>query len=130
MSRQWVGRLAHYRNHENDEHYEALVTETLRYVGLSLEESLEKSQYWPSAPLARRVAVLLFLVDRGVVDRLVRGGRVVYEPREHAEEWTRSQPALQPYYRPTMELIAALRQERSRRVSAIGGTFEAGASLE
>src|SRR5262245_25447351 len=74
-SRQWVGRLAPYRHHRNDEHREALVEEALRYAGFHLEHELSNSSYWASAPLARRVAVLLFLVDRGAVDRVVRDGR-------------------------------------------------------
>ena len=82
LSRQWVDRLAHYRAHRNDEHLEALVEEALRYTGLHLENELSGSPYWSKAPLARRVAVLLFLVDRGVVRRVTCQGRRVYEPTE------------------------------------------------
>ena len=74
LSLQWVGRLAPYRLHRNDEHREALIEEALRYTGLHLENDLSGSDYWSKWPLARRVAVLLFLVDRGVVVRGVRQG--------------------------------------------------------
>jgi hypothetical protein len=115
LSRQWVQLLAHYRRHRNDEHIDALVEEALRYTGLHLENDLSGSPYWSKAPLARRVAVLLFLVDRGVVRRASSHGRRVYEPLEHAEEWVASQPSLIPYLTPTLELIAALRHEQTRR---------------
>jgi hypothetical protein len=61
------------------------------------------------------VAVLLFLVDRGVVRRVSCHGCRVYEPAEHAEEWVSTQPALVPYLSPTLELLAALRNQQSRR---------------
>ena len=115
LSRQWVELLAHYRRHRNDEHIDALVEEALRYTGLHLENDLSGSPYWSRAPLARRVAVLLFLVDRGVVRRNASHGRRVYEPLEHAEEWVASQPSLIPYLTPTLELLAALRREQMRR---------------
>ena len=62
-------------------------------------------------PLHQRAVVLLFLVDRGVVERTVRRGRRVFEPLPHAESWVESQPSLQPYCKPTLELLAALRHE-------------------
>jgi hypothetical protein len=62
--------------------------------------------------------VLLFLVDRGLVERSVRGGRRIFEPLPHAESWVESQPSLHPYLRPTLELIAALRRESQRRAAA------------
>ena len=117
LSRQWTDRLAAYRRHRNDEHLEALVEEALRYTGMHLENDLTSSSYWARAPLSRRVAVLLFLVDRGVVDRQVHRGKRVYAPREKAEAWVASQPALAPYIEPTLELLAALRHERARRIS-------------
>jgi hypothetical protein len=115
LSRQWVELLAHYRRHRNDEHLDALVEEALRYTGLHLENDLSGSSYWSKAPLIHRVAVLLFLVDRGVVRRISSHGRRVYEPLDHAEEWVSSQPSLIPYLTPTLELIAALRYEQMRR---------------
>ena len=121
LSRQWTGRLAHYRRHRNDEHLAALVDEALRYTGLHLENELSDSPYWSKAPLARRVAVLLYLVDRGVVDRGVRQGRVVYVPTDDADTWAMAQPSLASYLAPTLELIAALRSElahRARRMSS------------
>jgi len=115
LSRQWVGRLAPYRHHRNDEHREALVEEALRYTGLHLENDLSGSSYWSKAPLARRVAVLLFLVDRGVVTRGVRQGRRVFDAIADAETWVSAQPALVPYLAPTLELIAALRRGQPHR---------------
>jgi hypothetical protein len=115
LSRQWVGQLAAYRRHRNDEHLEALVEEVLRYTGLHLENDLASSEYWSSAPLARRVAVLLFLVDRGVVVRATSQGRRIFTPNDDAETWVASQTALVPYLVPTLELIAALRNEHVRR---------------
>jgi hypothetical protein len=110
-----VELLAPYRAHRNDEHLEALVAEALRYTGLHLEHELSASPYWSKAPLARRVAVLLFLVDRGVVRRRVAHGHRVFEPTESAEEWVSAQPALIPYLTPTLELLAALRHDQMRR---------------
>ena len=115
LSRQWVNRLSHFRRHRNDEHLDALIEEALRYTGLHLENDLSDSPYWSKAPLARRVAVLLFLVDRGVVRRVSSQGRRVYEPLEHAEDWVASQGSLIPYLTPTLELLAALRHELTRR---------------
>ena len=116
LSRPWTDHLAVYRRHRNDEHLEALVEEAGRYAGIRLENDLSESSYWAKAPLARRVAVLLFLVDRGVVERRVVNGGRVYQPRDNAEAWVASQPALAPYSGPTLELIASLRHEVARRV--------------
>ncbi|WP_237722640.1 hypothetical protein [Singulisphaera acidiphila] len=115
LSRQWVDRLAMYRRHRNDEHLEALVEEALRFTGFHLENDLSGSEYWSKAPLARRVAVLLFLVDRGVAVRAVSQGRRVFELIETAEAWVANQEELTPYRVATLELIAALRREQSRR---------------
>jgi hypothetical protein len=115
LAGQWVDRLAHYRKHRTAEHLDALLEEAVRYTGLHLENELSHSAYWSRAPLARRVAVLLFLVDRGIVRRTASNGQRVYEPIESAEEWVASQPALIPYLTPTLELLAALRQDQMRR---------------
>gem|GEM_PF-1123673 len=115
LARQWIGRLAIYRRHRNDEHLEALVEEALRFTGFHLEHDLVGSEYWSKAPLARRVAVLLFLVDRGVVDRVLVQGRCVFVPTDQAESWVASQSGLAPYRDATLELIAALRREQNRR---------------
>ncbi len=61
------------------------------------------------------MAVLLYLVDRGVVERGVRQGRVVYVPTDDAETWATAQPTLASYLAPTLELIASLRSELARR---------------
>jgi hypothetical protein len=115
LSATWHGKLAYFQSHENDEHLVALIDESARYAGLHLENDLSRSEYWSKVPLARRVAVLLFLVDKGVVERSFRRGRRVFEPLPHAESWVNSQAALRPYVRPTLELLAALRHELDRR---------------
>lgn len=118
LARQWVGRLATYRQHRNDEHREALIEEAARFAGFHLESDLSGSSYWEDAPLARRVAVLLFLVDRGAASRSTWRNRIVFEAAPDAETWAASQPALAPYLAPTLELIAALRGSQARRLSA------------
>lgn len=115
LTRQWNGRLAAYRTHRNDEHLEALLEEALTYCGLHLENDLSLSSYWSKAPLARRVAVLLYLVDQGIVGRHVRSGRIIFDPIDSAEVWASSQPSLSNYIAPTLELISALRAELNRR---------------
>ena len=94
LSRLWTGSLSHFRRHRNDEHLEALLAEALRFTGLHLENDLSSSPYWSKAPLGRRVALLLFLVDRGVVNRVARQGRMVYEAREDASAWAIGQPSM------------------------------------
>ena len=94
---------------------EALVEEAARYAGLHLENDLAASSYWSRATLGRRVAVLLYLVDRGVVERRLFKGRRVYVPVGDAESWVLAQPSLTPYSQPTLELVAALRQSLARR---------------
>jgi hypothetical protein len=118
LSRQWVGRLAAYRHHKNDEHREALIEEALRFSGFQLESDLSESTYWSQAPLARRVAVLLFLIDRGAAVRTPWRGRMVYEAVPDAETWAASQPALAPYLGPTLEIIAALRNAQALRLAS------------
>ncbi|WZO96605.1 hypothetical protein EP7_003605 [Isosphaeraceae bacterium EP7] len=115
LSRQWIDRLSGFRSHKNDEHREALVEEASRYAGMHLENDLARSGYWSKAPLSRRVAVLLFLVDRGAVCRGVENGRRVYLAQPHAEEWVLQQQALAPYLGPVLELIAALRTAKADR---------------
>src|SRR5512143_27700 len=114
ISRPWIGRLSAYRQHRHDEHREALIIEAIRYTGLRLEADLGTSPYWAEKPLIRRAGVLLFLVDRGVVTRSFRDGRVVYEVSDGAEDWVATQPSLIPYAAPTLEFLAALRREQSR----------------
>jgi hypothetical protein len=115
LAAKWVGKLAHYRLHQNDEHRVALYEETLLYAGLHLENDLASSSYWASMSLHHRARVMLFLVDRGVLARAVRLGRRVYEPLPHAEAWVKSQTALKPYHHVILELLAALRHELFRR---------------
>jgi hypothetical protein len=115
LPRFWVGTLAHYGLHRNDEHCVALFEEAIRYTGLHLENDLADSTYWSTMPLHQRAIVLLFLVDRGLVSRTVRRGRRVFEPLPHAESWVQNQASLHPYLKPTLELLASLRHELLRR---------------
>jgi hypothetical protein len=115
LSRNWIGRIAHYGRHHNDEHRLALFEEAVRYTGLHLENDLTDSEFWSAIPLHQRAGLLLFLVDRGIVERTTRRGRRVFEPLPHAESWVGSQPSYRPYLKPTLELLAALRHELKRR---------------
>ncbi len=115
LARDWNGRLAHYATHRNDEHRLALLEEAARYTGLHLENDLCGSEFWSRSPLHQRAAVLLFLVDRGVVERTTRRGRRVYEPLAHAESWSEDQPSLRPFRGPILEFLTALRLELQRR---------------
>jgi hypothetical protein len=115
LSRNWIGRIAHYGQHRNDEHRLALFEEAARYSGLHLENDLTDSEFWSATPLSQRAGLLLFLVDRGVVERTVRRGRRIFEPIPDAESWVASQPSIQPYLKPTLELLAALRHDLKRR---------------
>jgi hypothetical protein len=115
MARYWTGRLAHYGDHRNDEHCLALFEEASRYCGLHLENDLGRSRYWSKAPLHQRAAVLLYLVDKGVVNRATHRGRRVFEPVTGAEEWVEGQSSLRPYTSQSLELLASLRLELQRR---------------
>ena len=107
--------MAHYRNHGNAEHLEALTAEALRYVGLHLENDLAHSSHWSNAPLARRAALLLFLVDRGVVNRTIRSGRLAFEAQADAVSWVLAQPSMIPYLVPTLEFLSAIQADQARR---------------
>jgi hypothetical protein len=119
LARHWTGRLATYRLHRNDEHREALISEALRFAGIRLEADLSESPYWASAPLARRVAVLLYLLDRGAIVRSVRNGRATYQVAQEAEKWARTQAPLAPYLNATLELLAAVRRDEDRRSASV-----------
>ncbi len=73
------------------------------------------SSHWSDAPLSRRAALLLFLVDRGVVSRAVRSGRVVYEAQPDAVNWVLTQPSMVPYLIPSLEFLSAIQAEQARR---------------
>ena len=115
FSRRWTGRLAHYRSHGNAEHLEALMAEAIRYAGSSLENDLIHSKYWATASLTRRATLLLFLVDRGIVNRTVRAERVVYEAQPDAVNWVLAQPSMIPYLVPTLEFLSAIQTDQCRR---------------
>jgi hypothetical protein len=116
IAQAWTGRLAYYRSHRNDEHIRALFEEAARYCGLRLENDLCRSEYWSRVPLGRKAAILLFLVDKGIVVRSARHGRRVFEPLAHAESWAANQPSLRPHLAQIFELFAALRHELGRRI--------------
>jgi hypothetical protein len=118
LVRGWTGRLAHYRRHRNDEHVAALVHEAIRYIGFHLEDDLRRSAYWAEIPLWQSAAVLLFLVDRGVVVRSARNGRRVFEPLADAESWVDGQPPLRHFRTAFVELLSALRHELGRRAGS------------
>ncbi len=111
----WNDRLAHYRNHRNDEHLSALFEEATRYVGLNLENDLCQSSHWSGVSLRHAAAILLFLVDKGIVARSTRYGRRIFEPLPHAESWLSGQTPLRRYMEPLVELISALRHDLNRR---------------
>lgn len=115
IAQTWVGRLVHFRRHRHDEHLNALYDEARRFAGIQLENDLSRSYYWSSAPLPTRVAVLLYLVDRGVVERRFVQDRPIYEANPNAEAWVASQPELAAHIEPALELVAALRAHESRR---------------
>lgn len=94
----------------------------MRFAGLRLEALLSGSRYWQEAPLARRAAVLLFLVDRGAVIRRRVENRYVYEATPEAEAWVCAQPSLAPYVVPTLDLIAALRLDVAYRTPSTDAT--------
>jgi hypothetical protein len=121
LSRGWNGRLGHYRRHRNDEHTAALIQEAARYVGLHLESDLAHSTHWGEVPLWQAAAVLLFLVDHGMVERSLRHGRRVFEPLADAESWVEGQASLGPYRQAFFELLAALRHELGRRAGSRRG---------
>ncbi|WP_165219031.1 hypothetical protein [Aquisphaera insulae] len=114
----WTGRLSHYRQHRNDEHLAALFEETVLYVGLHLEGDLCKSDLWGEVRLDHTAAILLFLVDKGVVERSIRHGRRVFEALPHAESWISQQPALRRFQKELLELVSAVRHELTRRSHA------------
>jgi hypothetical protein len=93
----------------------ALLEEATRYAGLHLENDLVRSEFWSESPLRERAAVVLFLVDRGVIERTMRRGRRVFEPLPHSESWVETHAALRPFRKPMLELLAALRLELFRR---------------
>jgi len=114
LSETWTGRLSHYRSHRNDEHVSALLEETTWYVGLHLENDLSRSRFWSGVRLWHTATVLLFLVDRGIVEREIRHGRRVFEPLPHAESWVSSQPRMRNFRKPMLELLSSLRHDLSR----------------
>lgn len=114
LTTHWNGRLAHFNSHRNDEHLNALCEETLRFVGMQLENDLCRSEYWSRVPLHRRLAVLLYLVDRGVVEMTARRGRHRFAVAPHADEWLARTSTIRPFAKATLELIAAIRHHDAR----------------
>ena len=93
----------------------ALIDETARYCG-RLESYLANSEYWASAPLMHRVELLLFLIDRGMIERRLTARGYQCRAIGEAEEILIQQSELRPYLLLTLELIAAVRlASRPRR---------------
>ncbi len=107
--------MAHYRDHRNNEHLEALLAEAVRFTGFHLENDLAHSSHWTNAPLIRRASLLLFLVDSGVIHRTTRSGRVAYEAEADAVHWVLAQPSMVPYLIPTLEFLSAVQADQTRR---------------
>ena len=68
LARHWVGKLAHYGLHRNDEHCLALFEEAIRYAGLHLENDLVAFQVLVGDAAASTS-------DRSVVSGRPRRGR-------------------------------------------------------
>ena len=115
LATNWAGRLSYFKGPQNPEHLEALFDEASRFAGLQLEADLAKSEFWGPAPLLRRAAVLLFLVDQGVVSRHFDSQGLAYEVHPTAESWVASQASLAAYVHPTYELLSALRHVQAKR---------------
>jgi hypothetical protein len=115
LTRHWTRHLASYRRHGHDEHREALIDEALRFASFRLEDALRRTTTWADAPLARRVAVLLLLVDLGLIVRRPRDGRYEYEAVADAEARIGLIPTLAPYLGPVLDLIAAVRGHRTAK---------------
>ena len=119
LARHWVGKLGHYGSHQNDEHCVRPFEEAIRYTGLHLENDLVNSKYWSAMPLHQRALVLLFLVDRGVVERAIRRGRRVFRAAASCRVLGREPAIAASLPERTLELIAALRHELVRRVHSL-----------
>ena len=112
LNQPWSFRLQGYLNHKNDEHLEALVLETQRFFECRVIHHLAAGSVWHQAQNTHRIAALLFLVDRGMVDRVTTIERVsLYRPNPCVESWILSQPAMLPIAEPLLELVSALRRD-------------------
>ena len=120
LASSWTGQLSHYRMHQNPEHLEALFDEAIRFNGLQLEAELARSEFWSKSPLIRRAAVLLFIVDRGMVSQRVDRRDYFFEAHPGAESWVASQASLVAYVHPTYELLSALRNHQAQRLLRAG----------
>ncbi len=120
LAANWAGQLSHFKAHQNREHLEALFDEATRFAGLQLEADLAKSDFWSSSPLIRRAAVLLFLVDQGMVLRHFDRDGLFYEVHPSAESWVAAQASLAAYVHPTYELLSALRNLQAQRLLRSG----------
>lgn len=112
LNQPWSFRLQGYLHHKNDEHLEALVLETQRFFECRVIHHLASSSIWHQTQNTHRIAALLFLVDRGMVDRVTTIERVsLYRPNPCVESWILSQPAMLPIAEPMLELVSALRRD-------------------
>ncbi len=112
LNQTWNGHLEGYLHHKNDEHVEALILEVQRFFERRLVVHLAPNSIWHISLCSRRVAAILFLVDRGIVQRILHSQpSVLYRPATSAEHWLLSQQELLPITDPVLELLSALRRD-------------------
>lgn len=110
-SRRWAGHLAPYAAHRHLEHWEALVAEVVRYAGLRLENWLADSPEWRDTPLWLRTSILLYLIDRGLVQRRrCLDGQLVLHVAPGADRRIAIQPIPEVYARALLRLVEAVEQ--------------------
>lgn len=112
LNQTWLGQLEGYLHHKNDEHLEALILEVQRFFERRLIGYFSPKSIWHVSHCSRRVAAVLFLVDRGIVNRILQTDpTILYSPVSSAEDWVLSQTELLPVNAPLLELISAFRRD-------------------
>ena len=112
LNQTWIGDLEGYLHHQNDEHLEALILEVQRFFERRLISYFTPKSIWHVSSCSRRVAAILFLVDRGIVNRILQpDSSTVYRPVTSSEHWILSQTDLLPVTDPLLELLSALRKD-------------------
>lgn len=112
LNQTWIGNLEGYLHHKNDEHLEALILEVQRFFERRLITYFSTKSIWHLSNCNRRVAAVLYLVDRGILDRILQSdASIIYRPVITAENWILSQTDLLPVTAPLLELISAFRRD-------------------
>ena len=112
LNQTWIGNLDGYLHHKNDEHLEALILEVQRFFERRLITYFPPKSIWHASNCSRRVAAVLFLVDRGILDRILQSdSSIIYRPVTSSESWILSQTDLLPVAAPLLELISAFRRD-------------------